>query len=388
MANNAPKDKVNLMGLYLPNDSPTCEIMAQMRKAVREEQVISIPYSQILSAQQEIKEVRQKIDGSTPEFAQDLNKHVFGDSAVRAILVMQGDFLSAGEIKNTILPFDLGTNPWPIYQGRGDYETVDAKVTADAASEYLQSRQQELRAKGISKFNVGQSGFFYLRDEQLKRNFGDSAGGISLEALIPYIVDTYGFVGLEPVSKPNEQDYRERAVPFVSYRQKGADSLLEKVIRKLCQISPIKDEGGAIADWGGHRICAETEQETISWSKILQKPVNLGRFRMSNLHTDDYYSNPKKTGFKSYNATVRVISKGIATDSPRYTDVIREIQLYDLISHFNSQINEKHHAFHRKFREREERSLSKKRAVLEGFEYHFVLGLMFGTELLELPVPK
>ncbi len=388
MTNNAPRDEFNLMELYFPNGGPTYEIMSQMRKAVLEERMRGIPYSQIHAAQQEIKEVRQKIDDSTPAFAHDLNNLVFGDSAVRAILIAKGDFVGRSQLEGSILAVDLGTNPWPLYQEHWHYEKIDDKVTMDGAREYLQSHQQELKDKGIKTLSIDQSGFFYFNNEQLKRNFGDGAGGISLEALIPYVVDTNKFVGLEPASKPNEQDYMERAIPFVSYRQKGADSLLDKAIRKLCQVEPFADAGDVISDWGGHRICAETKEDAISWSKKFQGLVRLDRFKVTNLHTDDYYSSPKENGFMAYNIAARVTSRSIKPASPRYMDVVREIQIYDLMSHFNSQINENHHAFHRKFRKREDTSLIKKRAVLEEFEYHFVLELMFGTEPLELPVPK
>ena len=383
MANTiyAPKDKFNLMGLYFPNGSPIYEIMAQMREALIEERIKSIPYSQIRSAQQEIKEARQKIDGSTPEFAQDLNKLVFSDRAVRAILIAKGDFQGDSNVEGVVLAVDLGTNPWPLYQDHFGYETIDAKVTVDGAREYLQGHRQKLKARGIRALNVSQSGFFYFEDGQLKSNFGDGTGGISLEALIPYVVDTNGLVGLEQASKPNERDYRARAVPFVSYRQKGAKSLLDKAIRKLCQRTPFADEGDVIADWGGHRICAATEGETITWSKVFQEGVRLDRFRATNIHTDNYYLKPKKTGFRAYNIAVRVASQ-------RYGNVTREIQVYDLMPHFNSQIDESHPAFHRKFKSREEESMKKRRATLESFEYRYVLELMFNDEGIEVPVPK
>lgn len=383
MANTiyAPKDKFNLMGLYFPMGSSTYEIMAQMRKALIEERIMSIPYSQIRNAQQEIKEARQKTDGSTPEFAQDLNKLVFLDRTVRAILIAKGDFQGDSNVEGIVLAVDLGTNPWPLYQNHFGYETIDDKVTVDGAREYLQGHQQELKARGITALNVSQSSFFYFEDWQLKSNFGDGNGGISLEDLIPYVVDTNGFIGLEQASKPNERSYRERAVPFVSYRQKGAKSLLDKVIRKLCQRDSFADEGDVIADWGGHRICTATEEEAITWSKVFRDWVGLDRFQVTNVHTDDYYTRPKRTGFRAYNIAVRVASQ-------RYGPVTREIQIYDLMPHFNSQIDESHPAFHRKFKRKEEESMRRRRAILESFEYRDVLELMFSDEGIEVPVPK
>ena len=330
------------MGMYFPYGSPTSTIMRIMREAVFRGKKIDIPYSETHASQQEIAEMRQRIDGSTPEFAQDLNTLVFGEDKVRAILLIKGNFVdSNGEVKNVIVPIDLGTNPWPLYTGREGYNTVDIKITAGSAKEYLMQHKEALRQRGIESFLVEESSFHYARDEDLKGNFVGSKGieAVDLASLVPYLVDTYGFVGLDEVSKPQEKEFRERAVPFVSYRQK--ESLLEKLIRKLCQRSPLMHEGDVIADWGAHRICLK-EEEALYFGGIFQGRVRVGRFVTRGLYTDNYYQQPKKSGFKAFNITARV-------SSAKHGDIIRELQIYDLLQHFNAQINEKSPAFHRRF---------------------------------------
>jgi ppGpp synthetase/RelA/SpoT-type nucleotidyltranferase len=375
-----PKDEFHLMGMYFPHSSPTCQIMDRMRKAIFSEEYESISYSDTHAAHQEIAEMKQKIDESTPEFTQDLNKFVCGDnSVISSILLIKGDFLgNRGGIENVILPIDLGTNPWPLYQGREGYNSIDAKIATEQTLGYLRLNEQDLRQRGIIGFSINESSFHYFKEEDLKRNFGSDTG-IDLNDLVRRITDIHGFIGTNLVSKPTEQEYREKSIPFCSYRQK--QSLLKKAIRELCQRDPYQNMGDIISDWGAHRICFEKEEEAIVLGKLFEGQVKLDKFKIRELHTDDYYSKPKKTGFKSFNIAGRV-------SSTRYGDIVREIQIYDLLQHFNSQINEDSPAFHRKHKEKQEESGKNKRAVLEKYEYDAVLKMMFGTEKIEVFLPK
>jgi ppGpp synthetase/RelA/SpoT-type nucleotidyltranferase len=382
MPTNAPADKLNLMGMYFTYGRPTYKIIGDMRKAIFRVKSINditpadinearISSADIIAAQKENVNVRREIDESTPEYAQDLNNLIFGKDPVRAMLIVKGDFLGEGGIEDTILYSDLGTNPWPLYQGREGFDTLDTKLTLEKTSEYLNQYQQDLVQRRITGFDVKESSFYYFRDGDLRRNFGTGNGAIDFRDLVRYMVDTHGYVGTEKVSKPNEQEYREKAVSFTSYRQKL--SLAEKIKRKLCQQEPYEDGGDIISDWGAHRICLATEEEAQAMGLKLQNSRNLGRFQMNIAYIDDYYSKPKGNGFKAFNFAVQV--------SPsRRPATVREIQVYGLMQHYNAQINEKSPAYHRRFRDKQLHSRQKKRAVLEAFEYDSVLELMFGTE--------
>lgn len=371
MPTNVPADKLNLMGMYFTYGRPTYKIIGDMREAIFSGKKIVISHADILNAQEEIVKVRQEIDESTPKCAQCINNLVFGNDSVRAVSLVKGNFLGNEEIKDTILHSDLGTNPWPLYQGREGYDTLDNKLTLENTSKYLNQNRQDLVQKGITGFNIKESSFYYFRDRDLKRNFGDGAGGIDFRDLIRYMVNTQGYVGTEKVSKPSEEEYREKAVPFASYRQKL--SLAEKIKRQLCRQEPYEDGGDMIDDWGAHKICLAKEEEAIAMGLKIKNSRDLGRFQMNIAHIDDYYSEPKGNGFKAFNFNVQV-------SSSRYPTTVREIQVYDLMIHRDAEINEKSPFYHGKYRDQQLHSRRKKRAVLEALEFDYVLELMFGTE--------
>ena len=375
---NVPADKLNLMGAYFPQYSVTYRVICQMRESIFAGKKYSISLADVEQAHEEIKAVRERIDGSTPQFAQDLNKSVFGNREVRALMLIKGDFNGGSSgIENTILPVDLGTNPWPLYKGPDGYDTVDTKLTVEKTREYMERHRDELRKRSVSGFSVDQSSFYYVANQELIEKLGNEDGTINFDDFVRIMVDTHGFIGLvSGIKKPREREYRAKALAFNSYRQK--QSLLEKAVRELCQHDPYLNLGDVITDWGGHRLATASVEEAKSYEATFRGKTKVGRFEVSELHTDDYYERPKKTGFSSFNIATLV-------SSTKFDDVVRELQIYDLMNHFNGQINESHPAFHRKVREMQLRSRKKMRAVLEAFEYDVALRLIFGSEKLVVP---
>ena len=380
-----PNDSMNLMGLYFPQSSATPRILAQMREAIFLGQKVNILYSEILESQGEIAEMRKLIDGTTPEFVQDKNALVLGNgnkrSGIRAIMLTIADYLGPDRdiIRgDVVIPRNLGTNPWLLYQGEGGYDSVDTKITAEQALEYIGANEAALSALGVKRVFVKTSGFFYVRDEDLRgKKFMSPEDALDLDYLVTYLADTKGFVGLEQRQKPTEEEYAEMAVPFTSYRQK--QTLIEKVMRELCQYQPFRNEGEVISDWGAHRITATTEEDAMQWGNVFRDRARVGRFETTPLWVDDYYDKQKGTGFKSYNVAVRATS-------PRHRPTIREIQIYDLLQHFNGQINEKSPAYHGRFRKSQTESSRRRQALLHAFEYDDILKLMFNARELEFPV--
>ena len=375
---NVPEDKLNLMGAYFPQYSSTYKVIDQMRKSIFEGRKAPISLADIDRSHDEIMSVRGIIDDSTAKFAQDLNKVIFNDDKVRALMLIRGNFVGSNSgVETTVLAIDLGTNPWPLYKNREGYDTIDKKLTVEKAREYMDGKGEELRKRGINGFNVDHSSFYYVKNHDLAGKFAGEDGAINFDDFVRVMVDTYGFIGLtRDIKKPGDREYRAKAIPFTSYRQK--QSLLEKAIRELCQVDPYLNFGDVITDWGGHRIgCANVEEARALGDGFKEKrPV--GVFEVSELHTDDYYTKPKRTGFSSLNIAALV-------SSSRFDSVVREIQIYDLINHFNGQINESHPAFHRRLKELQSRSRKKMRVVLEGFEYDNALRIMFGSEKLVVP---
>ncbi len=382
-----PSDSMNLMGLYFSQGSATPRILSQMRKAIFLEQKWYIPYSEIVESQGEIAGMRRLIDGTTPYFAQDLNALVLGKgnrgNDIRTIFLTTVDYLGpAGEIirGDVVIPINLGTNPWLLYRGEEGYDSIDTKITAEQAEEFVRANGVALRELGVKKVFVKTSGFFYVRDEDLRgKRFITPEGAVDLASLTTYLYDTRGFVGLENVQKPTEEEYKERAVPFTSYRQK--QTLIEKVEREICQYDPFKNEGDVISDWGAHRITATTEEDAMRWGSAFRDHARVGRFETTAIWVDDYYSKPKGTGFKSYNIAVRATST-------KHKPTIREIQIYDLQQHFNGQINEKSHAYHGRFRRSQTESSRRRQELMRAFEYVDILKLMFNARELEFKVTQ
>jgi|SRR3989338_5411919 len=380
-----PNDSMNLMGLYFPQGNSTTRILSQMRNAIFLEKRTDVAFSEIREAQDEIAKMRKTIDGTTPYFAQNLNALVLGNenkrSGIRAIMLTIVDYLGPdGDIirGEVLIPRNLGTNPWLLYLGEGGYDSVDTKITAEQAEEYIRINEAALRELGVKGVFVKSSEFFYVRDGDLReKGFMSSEDALDLDYLVTYLANTNGFVGLEQRQKPTEKEYAKMAVPFTSYRQK--QTLIEKVTRGLCQRHPFRNGGDVISDWGAHRITAATEEDAMQWGDVFRDRTILGRFETQAIWVDDYYSNPKGTGFKSYNVAVQATS-------PRYEPTVREIQIYDLRQHFSAQINEKSHAYHGRFRKSQTESSKKRRVLMREFGYIAALELMFNARELKVTV--
>ena len=386
-----PNDSMNIMGLYFPQSSATPRILSQMRKAIFAGQKADISASEVLESQKEIAEMRKTIDGITPEFSQHLNNTVLGDGnkvdSLRTIFLTYADYLGPDRevIRgDVVIPRDLGTHPWSMYRGEQGYDSVDTKITAEESQQYVRENGGALRDMGIENVFIKTSSFFYVRDEDLRKqgfiNSVNSEDVLDLDTLVTYLADSHGFVGLQEMQKPTEEEYMRRAMPFNASRQK--QTVEQKVGRKIRQYRSFRNDGDVISDWGANRIVPLTEDNAIYWGTQFRGNTTVCKFATEVLHVDDYYTNPKPNGFKNYNTTMLITS-------PRHKSTIRELQVRDLLQHFNSEINEKSPYYHGKFRERQGESSKKRQRLMEEFEYDDILKLMFDARELEFPVtPK
>ena len=380
-----PNDSMNIMGLYFPQSSATPRILSQMRKAIFSGQKADISASEVLESQKEIAEMRKTIDGVTPEFSQHLNNTVLGDGnkvdSLRTIFLTYADYIGPDRevIRgNVVIPRDLGTHAWSMYRGEQGYDSVDTKITAEESQQYIRENGGALRDMGIENVFIKTSSFFYVKDEDLrKQGFIDSEDVLDLDTLVTYLADSHGFVGLQEMQKPTEEEYMRRAMPFNASRQK--QTVEQKVGRKIRQYQSFRHEGDVISDWGANRIVPLTEDDTIDWGTQFRGDAKVCKFATIALHVDDYYTNPKPNGFKNYNITMRI-------DSRRHNSTIRELQVRDLLQHFNSEINEESPYYHGKFRERQGESSKKRQNLMEELGYDDILKRMFDARELEFPV--
>ena len=395
MEKRAPSDAMGLVDLYFPG-GPTAEILSMMRPSLFLGAKTDIPYSLTIQSQDEIEEMRGRIDEVTPEFAQNLNALVLAPKRnvkVRAFMLITADYLNSKDeviAENAIIAKNLGTNPWPLYQGRGGYDSIDTRLTDGQTKGWIDEHQAGLKGLGIKKIRVGSSGFYYVREADLEENGFLDHGEVGLSRLVTFLTDTYGTVGLEQgVQKPSEKEYLAAAVPFLSYRQK--QTLADKIERKLCQGKPYENAGDVVSDWGAHRIAVPTEEEARKWGMYFQGDINLARFGVDVAWRDDYYTEPKKNGFKSFNLAVEVKRKaesksGLARS--RFKPTVRELQIYDLRQHYDSQINEESPAHHRRFRDTQNDSMRKRRGLMRQYEYDEILKLMFNIKEMVLLAPQ
>ena len=405
-----PNDLINIMGLYFEPSMATPQIFDIMRRSIFTEQKAGIPqkadipYSLILQSQAEIAEMRLRIDSITPYFQQDINKLVLGNgnnrngNGTRAIFLTTADYLGQkGEVvrEDAVIARNLGTNPWSLYRGERGYDSVDTRITAEFALEFISGNEAALERLGVERVFVKTSCFFYVRDKDLReKGFIKADEQVNLDSLVTYLADTSGMVGVSQVQKPTPQEYAKRAVPSNSSRQK--QTLDQKVRRELCQYKPFRNAGDVISDWGGHRITAATEQDAVYWGTVFGSDGSVGSFKTEVLHVDNYYEKPKGTGFKSFNIALRTVKNSTTaprnngyndqTTSPRHPKMVREVQIYDLQQHFNGQINEASPAYHRRFRRSETESSKKRQDLMDTFEYTDILRLMFNSRDMVFPV--
>ncbi len=394
MEKRVPSDAMGLVDLYSP-DGPTAKILSMMRPSLFLGAKTGIPYSLIRKSQDEIEGMRGKIDEVTPEFAQDLNALVLApkrNNNIRAFMLITADYLgSKDEVKayNVIIAQNLGTNPWPLYQGRGGYDSIDTRLTKEQTEGWINQHQAALRELGIEKIRVGSSGFYYVMEADLEEKGFSDHGEVDLGRLVTFLTDTYGMVGVKQMQKPSEKEYLAATVPFLSYRQK--QTLADKIERKLCQGKPYENAGDVVSDWGAHRIAVPTEEQAREWGMYFRGHKGLGRFSVDMAWRDDYYAKPKKNGFKSFNLAVKVKRKaerrsGLARSL--FNPTVRELQIYDLWQHYASQINEKSPAHHRNFRGAQNDSMQKRRGLMRQYEYDEILNFMFNIKEMVLLVPQ
>ena len=338
MVNRYKKDAKapNLMCYYFDDGGKVSGIIEQMRSGYIKGKTPKFEHSLIKAAQREITSVRSVLDKSTYPFAQDLNYHIFGDMKKRVILLVGGTFYGRENIEST-LGFDLGSEPWKLFKGHNSNESIDSHITIEKTDEFLKNERDYLRSQNLDAFLIKASGFFYLNDPNTSKF--EKNGEIDMYSLIPMLTHPKHVV-TTPVNVPSSSEYKNSLdTPFVSYRLKKS---LKGKLLKMLEKKNISDED-VIHDWAAHRIVVASEEEAKQLEGIMRDTITIGKkgkSKIKHIDTKDYYSNPKKNGYKGFNIVVEATTKG-------HPPCIREIQIVDKMQYYKNEVNPDDPAHHK-----------------------------------------
>src|SRR3989338_3678929 len=162
----------------------------------------------------------------------------------------------------------------------------------------------------------------------------------------------------------------ERDFPlFRSYRLKK--SLARKILRRF-QESDTRE----IKDWVAHRIVVGSIDDIRNLVAFLKSSHEIGHTRIRYISTNDYYREPKGSGFKVMNVTVEVTTPG---ERP----CVREIQIVDKEQYYHNEFGEGRIS-HEDYERQQEHRSRKVRDIHN--KYKEILEEVFGVGGLEIAI--
>ena len=322
---NANHYGTNFMENYSSPGMPLYEVMQGLQQGTA-----GFNPAIIRKARAEAQRKSAELDRSTYPFQEDISHYLFGDSARRVIMFVDGVF-QGKETLPTVIPIDLGPNPHQLFERPRGNSTIDSTVTFEQTRAYLEqfrsAHGSQLSVPGVEYFEVNKSRFFYFRQSDLGDMFGrrlKKGQTISLEEmalLVPLVIST-DRIALTEVDAP----LGDVQTPIhVSYRLK--QSLEAKLLDRLSDGSyDPRSEVRLIADWVAHRPVLPTIDEVNALEAFFKSNPTIGNSKIEYLYTNDYYIEEPKKGsgrqFKAKNVIVIVTTNG-------HEPALREIQIVD-----------------------------------------------------------
>lgn len=370
--NRYPKDEEGLMHHYFPHDSYVAGILDTMRKGFNGIQTKRITETHVQAAKLETELKARTLDISTYPFAYDLSRYDHRKESdyrgkIRVVMLADGMLKGFRGNMQTVIPIDLGENPYELFQEQR--RTIDHAVTIEQVEKYLAANRDALREEGFSSFHVDRSLFFYLRRGYIKR-FLQSHDQIDLTGLTRLVYPTKGYVGLEKVEMPTFEEYMEQAPLFRSSRLKK--SLARKLRRKLWEENPRE-----VKDWAAHRVVVESRLDVENLASKLMSSPKIGNSHVRYLRHDDYYSNPKPSGFEGMNIVVEV-------ETGNEMPCVREIQIIDKKQYYHNEFEEDRTS-HSKHKLRMEHRPKRVKVLYDS--YGSTLENILGVGILDINVP-
>ena len=362
-----------LMHYYFGHDTYVTGILETMQQGISENKLIRIPNDHIEAAKLEAQLKGKTLDVSTYPFAYDLSTYDYRGN-VRVVMLIDGTLKGIHGYMDTVIPIDIGNNPYELFRGikggsRG--RTIDLDVTAEQLQMWLNSHKDALLGEGFTSLHVDRSLFFYLRRCYIK-GFLQAHDRFDAVRLARLVYPAKGYVGLERVEKPTIDEYMEHAPLFRSYRLKK--SLARKILRRFED-----NDDREIKDWVAHRIVVGSIDDVRGLAAFLKSSPTIGNSYIRYIRADDYYRDPKESGFKAMNVVAEVTTKG---ERP----CVREIQIVDKEQYYRNEfVEEERNRVSHEAHERQQAHRPKRIRDIHD-KYKAVLEEVFGVGGLEIEI--
>ncbi len=322
---------------------------------------------------------RRALDASTYPFAQDLSEKVYGEKG-RVVGLVEGEFKGDSNINSikSIVPIDLGTNPYLFFRTCQKDTTIDNCVTIETTKAYIEEYKDELSKRGYNHFEVGKSRFFYFRQKDLE--FFSNKGELDMVKLVPLLCPT-DYVVLKKVKRISPEEYTELAPNHTSYRLK--ESLTRKLLKKfglpkggikIRNREGVISEKNIVVDWVGHRTVCYSRNEVNDLEVLLKSSPLIGKSKIDYLYTKDYYKKPKGQ-FKAKKVITVVSTKN-------YEPCIREIEVVDKNQYFENEFRKR--TEHKEHVKKQKKVSKKKRSV--NAHYKEILEQIFIKDISVIPI--
>ena len=256
-------------------------------------------------------------------------------------------------IEYAVFGFNLGNNPWRLhkYQNLPRGKTLDTIIVHDNTDKWIQENMEELydfRQVVLERSRVFFPYFGSLdkNDENAPNFFLEN--GLNLDELIPFTLDTGGFLGLQQQEYPNRKSFQMYAPESVSYRLKNSQA------PRLSQL--IGSERGlfqkiekVLGDWAAFRVIVESEEAVYRLINTFEKAHEKGEgITLGKNYVEVIYVEKKKkpNGFQAYNVMVRFYPP-IQDTNNGANGLTAEIQITNKMSYYNHEIDVTHPANHR-----------------------------------------
>lgn len=318
-----------LMGRYFGLESAMSQVVDKLQQGRKR-----IDFGLVSRAREEVQAKSAVLDTPTYRFAQDLSFHLYGGEERRIVMLVEGVFHGDSETQS-LIPIDLGNNPWRLFKHHEGHDTIDDAVTLESTRDFVERNSGYLTEQGYRSVDVGSSRFFYFGKSNLE-SFLDENGKLDMARLVPLIVPTEGRVVanevdggivLDQVASPTLDDYMKTAPIHVSYRLKK--SMVEKLCRRI-----VYDKGkGPVSDWVAHRPVVDSPEDVEVLAAFLRESKRVGKnSRFDYLETKHNYEDESANGHRVETIVGRIETKG-------FEPSVREIQIVDKEQYFANELS-------------------------------------------------
>ena len=340
-------------------------IVGQLRLGFLNREIPKIADRDIQRARKESEALSSSFDKEAYKFAEALySLAFFGDLGKRrpdgSFLAINGKLSDEKKknsrmIEETIFGFNLGNNPWQLhkYQNLPRGETLDTIIVHDNIDKWIRKNMENLDDFEQIVLERSRVFFPYFRsldhvNENVQRFFSEN--GLNLDELIPFMLGTRGFLGLQRQDYPNREAFQMYAPELVSYRLKNSQAprLSQLIGAERGLFQNVKE---VLGDWAAFRVILDSEEavyrlvDTFAKAHDKGHGIMLGKNYVEVIYIDDRFGPKKKSnGYQDYKLMVRFYPSKQDANSG-VNGLIAEIQVTDKMSYYNHEIDRTHPAY-------------------------------------------